>query len=112
MYHQDRWACVPLDWPATIKISGLPLFLCGWNTVFTITDQTSNGLPVYHMRGYTLYWFFRILSARILNVKGQWFLQRDCDEDGTYILHKSVGCQLSPIGFWSHDAIVTEEAWT
>jgi hypothetical protein len=113
MDYRGPWRCEPeVEWPLRIKISGLPFWFGWWNRVFSITGERSDGLPVYHMPGYKHFWYGDIVGASIMRFKGQWIVKRDCEEAReSHFLHKSAGDQKSPIGFWSHDAIVTEENW-
>ena len=68
-----------MNCPDKIRVSGLPLMLHGWNTVFEKTDKTYNGYPVYRCAEYKLYYSICIVSAVILREKGHWVLCRDDD---------------------------------
>lgn len=82
-----------LEYPPEVQVSGLPFLLQGWNTTFTrVEGELSEGCPIYHLDGYTLYYLFPILSATIKKVGGSWRFLRDCDEGiPLFIKDKNIG---------------------
>jgi hypothetical protein len=102
-------------WPDHIRMSGLPLSLCGYNTLFVKTDRVSEGCPEYELQPYTLFVFIGIIGLRIFKSNGQWVACHFYpDYDGStssvpheYYTHSRVLSKLSyqeqvtPFGEWS-----------
>jgi len=66
------------------KVSGLPVFLMGWNTSFVRKDLY--GEEAYYCKMYYLFGMIPIISAYIVKDKeGNWRLWRTCDSDGHYL---------------------------
>jgi len=48
---------------AAIRMTGLPLRACGWNTVFgRVADRMSEGWPIYAINEY---WIFGIIHINV-----------------------------------------------
>jgi hypothetical protein len=90
-------------YPDKIKMSGLPIYLCGWNCELYKTKEESEGVPVYTMDDYCLYGLINIIGIYIKKYNGVWVLQRECDSYPSGI--KKIGNdQISPFGTWTYGA--------
>jgi hypothetical protein len=68
------------SWPNSIKVTGLPFMLQGWNNVYyRIPSKLIEDAPVYRLEAYTLYYVFPIIAVEIYKTKKGWALARDCD---------------------------------
>jgi hypothetical protein len=97
------------QWPERIKVSGLPLTLCGWNAVFiradiqqyvfctlslglptlpTFCTETSDGVPVYVLDSYWLFNCVPIAPAEIIRIDSVWHLRR-FETGATFKSHQS-----------------------
>lgn len=96
-----------MEFPTKIKMSGLPFMLQGWNNTYYITNQTSDGCPVYKLAPYNLYYMIGIIGTRILRIDGIWRIQRDCDSAPTDIYKYGAKPQGDPFGHWTNGGVVT-----
>lgn len=80
--------------------------LQGWNNVYTMTEEVSEGCPVYHLDEYTLYFTIPIIGATLKRVNGIWRLQRDCDSIPLTIQKYGATPQGDPFGRWTRGASV------
>ncbi len=105
MSHNDN-----TTWPLRVRMSGLPVVLCGWNTVYHRVDtRSSDDVPVYRLQPYTLWGVFPIIGVRLMRIRGQWGLHRDCDLLSTDpLVCKQRHGDATPIGLWSDGARVTD----
>jgi len=94
--------------PETVYVSGLPLFLCGWNMPMTMTSAINEGCPIYHLNGYLLY--PRLLMGGIpiegitlRKMNGVWIIHRDDDYGGrrSFISKVITEEQDTPFGSWT-----------
>lgn len=91
-----------MSFPEKIRVTGLPFMLQGWNNVYHLTAEISDGCPVYRLNPYTLYLFIDIIGVRILRIDGVWCMQRDCDDHPMYSIKKyGDKNQPDPFGYWS-----------
>jgi len=97
-----------MSFPQTIKVSGFPFMLQGWNSKYHKTSEMSDGCPVYQLNSYILYYFIDIIGVKLFRVDGIWVLQRMCDVVPAMDIKKyGLGPQPDPFGFWSMGAYVT-----
>lgn len=105
--------------PNKLKMSGLPIFLMGWNSVFQRTDQIRDNCPVYVLEQYLMYHFVYVPLAKIYRKNKRWVLEcpscnGDCENCGPGI-SKLYGEKYKgklkvdplPMGTWSHGATLT-----
>ena len=53
-------------YPQSVRVSGFPFILQGWNGVYNkIGTNLHNGMPIYRLEPYVLYWFFPIVGATL-----------------------------------------------
>jgi hypothetical protein len=90
------------NFPYKIRFRGLPLFLQGWNTVFTKAESLDpNGNPFYILESYVYLWSVPIIGCTIRKVDGIWVLCRNCDCYDDWICRKVGDDQESPAGNWT-----------
>jgi hypothetical protein len=100
--------------PEKIKMSNLPFFFQGWNTVLKKTNEFSDGAPVYRLNGYKLYYIIPIIGITIRRIAGRWYLHRDCDYINLFAFMgkkktpETVEKDPLPCGEWTYGGIVTE----
>lgn len=90
-----------LAWvPTQIRVSGLPFFWQGWNTMYY--RVVVNGEVMYVMDPYTLYFFIPIFGVVIRKLGKKWVLMRS---DGVVICKKldSISCQRMDSIRGNHD---------
>lgn len=99
--------------PRSIRMSGLPWNVQGWNGVYTQTSDRSDGHPTYRRAAFKWFGVLNIRGATILCCDGVWGLQPDdwIDIDGCewWFTRKLERPATSPIGEW-RDGIVTDAA--
>ena len=103
-------ASVSPDTPnsGTVRMSGLPFHLSGWNGDYEVRDSTSkNGRPVWQRPEHR---YSRILPLPIVGVTlwfdgNTWVLQRDCDGEDRIML-RSLHSEQTPVGPWEGGARV------
>lgn len=90
----------PIFLPPKIKVSGLPLTMCGWNTVLVYREESNT----YNLAPYSLWGLFGIFGGKMMLVDGRW----------TFFVHGHERCDFyklekgpSPIGQWTYGATVT-----
>ena len=88
--------------PRRIKISGLPLMLCGWNTELVLDEEAN----CYNLRPYVLWYIFGIFGGKIVNRPGVgWVFLRQGFELTDF--RQVSGNAESPVGEWTYGATVT-----
>jgi len=91
-----------IDFPETIKVSGMPLMYMGWNGIYRKT--IINDKVCYYLGSYVFLYFFSIAPATISKVNDRWVLIND---DYNYCTHfEKTGNQDYP--FNTHDG----DKWT
>ena len=88
------------NFPALVKVSGLPFMLQGWNTYYYRSVDESDGVPTYILEDYTLYRFIGICGTVIYREGGIWKLRRNDSTDAVTIKYGD-GPQTDPFGYWS-----------
>jgi len=68
-------------WPQSIKVSGFPFMLQGWNNTYYQLDEFKNGKPVYRLYPYTLYYLVDIIGVDIyFDLERGWCIKRHTDD--------------------------------
>lgn len=70
-----------VNWPEEVRVSGLPLFVQGWNRIYRRYHKGGiDDTPIYTFDSYVLYWWFfggfNIVPAQLFFSDGQWHLSR------------------------------------
>ena len=91
------------DYPETIRMSGLPFLLRGWNADYSRRKTLSDGVPTYRLESYVHY-IVPIVGATIMRIGGVWTFVPD-NASYTTLEKMSVGSAL-PCGKWSYGAVV------
>ena len=102
-----------MEFPEQIRLKGLPLSWCGWNSFYEKTSMESDGCPVYHMNSYYLCCVIGIIGVYIERKNGRWRLVRESE----YRWGESAGLykcgeipQEDPFGDWATlDGSITAE---
>jgi hypothetical protein len=94
--------------PKSIRVSGFPFMLQGWNNIYHQNGETQDGCPVYELNDYTLYLAIPIIGTKIYRCQGQWVFHRNCDIDCMpgYAKYGTLP-QSDPFGYWSNGVHVT-----
>lgn len=98
-----------MSFPKVIKMKGLPLNLSGWNNTYRMTEEISDGCPVYHMYPYCLYYFLNISGTKIYRDNGIWKLKLEDALCATIIQKYGTSYQSDPFGYWSLGGFVEPE---
>lgn len=59
------------EFPIEIKMSGLPIFLAGWNSVLKRTDEIRDKCPVYVLQPYFMYYCIYVPMIEIYRNNGR-----------------------------------------
>lgn len=98
------------EYPEEYVLSGLPFMLQGWNGRLYRTFETSDGVPIYRMDPYTLYYIFPIYGIDLKRVDGKWVIKRFIDNEGTYVLQKCRPASHpdpTPVGNWPYNSQIS-----
>ena len=94
------------QWPAKIRIAGLPIWLWGWCTDLQRTEAMSEDAPIYAVHDYPYffcgYFICMICGIYVRKWNGQWILYRNDDRPDDFVLAKwaDANNQSTPIGRW------------
>ena len=77
--NRSKMSEITIRWPASVRVLGLPLILQGWNNKYYLSDNISEGCPIYRMDSYNLFGIIPIIGVSLVRKGGLWVLQRDCD---------------------------------
>jgi hypothetical protein len=91
------------NFPETVRVSGMPFMLQGWNGVYEWTGTMSNDAPVYRLPWHVLFRLIDIIGVQLQkDENGVWKLWRDCDPGPLHELKKNGHDQgISPCGDWT-----------
>ena len=95
--------------PKRIRVSGLPLTLCGWNTELVYNEESG----CYILYPYIMWGIFAIHGAKIMKRQdtGQWAFFAMDRFDGGYShthIYKLGEDTTTPIGEWTYGARIAE----
>jgi hypothetical protein len=105
-----------VQWPGSIKVTGLPFLLQGWNNIFVAKYSEKNSdIPEYVLQPYTLYNVIDIFGVTIAwnEEKEKWQFTRDCDYSPLFYSRKATpstgfGAREALTAKWSDLTVTTD----